>query len=242
MNTEFIQQGAPASMALLKAVLLYGGAGYGNEDYLATVHDVENGSLLPGTPIDQSSLSDLVAKLSGQAQSGRALLPERVLYSDASLLMWWCPAARRPIYFKSGKADIDEFSGTEVLHPPLVFLARFQSLCALALGQDARPQEDTPLFTAPYFNLNDGGGMCAGNVRLPESLVATAQNLEAWEKAFFETNFTHSNLGGGSLTNFKGGHNALWRAMASPEATFCPKSLVAGKLTLGALLSKGGFR
>jgi PRTRC genetic system protein B len=245
MNTEFISGTGSRSLNLVKAILLYSSV---NDDFLATVHDIETGQLLPGTPIDRDDLSTVVAKLSGQAQAGRSILPVRVLYSDAALLMWWCPASRRPIYFKSGKSELDSLSGQEVAHPPLVFLARSQSLFVWALQENERPVASTKLYVAPYFNIYEGGGMCSGNVRLPESLTPTEANLEAWGEAFFGTNFTHSNLGGGKLTAFPGGHNALWEKMAleceqSKHWQFpCEAALVPTKLTVEAALAKGGSR
>lgn len=238
MNTEFLQGSSGISLEIRKAILLYSSTG---GDFLATVHDIENGGLLPGTPIDSNCLSDVVAQLTGQSQAGRTILPARVLYSDGSLLYWWCPSARRPIYFKSGKPELDEASGKEVLHPPLVFMARAQRLSVWALDTDVRPSAGSQLFVAPYFNLYDGGGMCTGNVRLPESLSASEETLAAWEEAFFGTNFTHSNLGGGALTKFRGGHNALWKAMAN-ASTFPTESLAVAKrkLTLEEALATGG--
>lgn len=245
MNTSFLQGEASAKLTLIKAILLYQSS---SNDFLATTHDVENGALLPGTPIDRNALSDITSKLAGQAETGRTMLPARVLYSDASLLMWWCPASRRPIYFKSGKPQLDDLSGKEVVHPPLVFMARNQSLCVWALSEDLRPEASTRLFVAPYFNIYEGGSMCSGNVRLPESLSPSSKNLKAWEGAFFETNFTHSNLGSAKITTFPEGHNALWAWMAaecqrSKHWIFpCEAALVETKLTVASVLAKGGAK
>lgn len=239
MNVSFLTGGITSRLTLRSAILLYVGGTEG--EALATVHEIEAGNLLPGTPIDRNLLSDITARLAGQAEAGRAILPADVLYSDASLLVWWCKSERRPIYFKSGKADLDDISGTSVPHPPLLFLARNQQLSVWALGADERPSSSTRVFVAPYFNIYESGAMCTGNVRMPESLAPTDANLAQWEETFFSTNFTHSNIRG-KLTAFEGGHNALWQSLASsPKIPFPMDSLVpVPKVTVGEILTKGG--
>lgn len=245
MNSEILLGKGSEGMTLSKAVLLYTSpAG----DMLASVNAVENGMIAPGVPLDSALLSDIVASLAGKGEGGsRCVLPERVLYSDASMLAWWCPESVRPIYFKSGKDDLDTFSGTPVLHPPLFFLALSQRLWVWALGERQRPTAESPLFVAPYFNIYERGNMCIGNVRLPESLRATNANLKAWEIAFFETNFTHSNNAGKPLTKCADGHNGLWRAMAKAAQNGnwqfpCEAMLIPATpaLTVGQVITKGG--
>lgn len=198
------------AVTLARAILLYTND---SGDGLATVHEIENNNLLPGTPLDRAGLENVVLSLTGSESSSRQILPERVLFVDATTLLWWCPSAIRPIYFRSGKQELDELTGKDVLHPALLFLAQSQKLFVWALAENERPTSDTPLCIAPYFNIYGTASMCIGNVRLPETLAATDANLLAWESAFFETNFTHSNYGG-PLTALEGGHNALWTRMA----------------------------
>lgn len=241
MKTKLIPaDGAAESLQLCRAILLYANG----SDALATVHEILEGedgpSLLPGVPMNQVALSDLVSTL--HENTSRFVLPERVLFADATLLMWWCPASRREIYFKSGKSELDELSGKLACHPPLVFLASAQSLAVWALTDNLRPVADTALYAAPYFNIYESGNMCSGNVRLPESLSPSNKNLKAWESAFFETNFTHSNRGGALLTAFEGGHNALWQAMTSPDVSEFPSSALAPTIppvSVGKVLGMG---
>ena len=239
MTTSLSQGGIATSCELARAILLYTS---GTGEALATVHEIAEGALLPGTPLDRNGLVELVATLSGPT-GVRTILPERVLYSDASTLLWWCPSARRPIHFKSGKKELDEeISGKEVLHPPLVFLARQQSLSVWALRDNERPMASTQLFVAPYFNVYASGAMCSGNIRLPDSISPSNKNLKEWELAFFETNFTHSNLDGKKITSFPGGHTALWKELTSPSYEHFPVGALAplaSKLTLEKALIQG---
>lgn len=214
MKTAVVLGSGQKTVTLSKGILLYTND---QGESLATIHEVENGNLLAGSPLDRNGLDNVVLSLTGSAASSRQLLPERALYVDATTLMWWCPSAIRPIYFKSGKPELDALSGKPVLHPALLFLAQAQKLSVWALAENQRPEGDTPLCIAPYFNIYSSASMCIGNVRLPETLAATTANLAAWEDAFFETNFTHSNYGK-PIAAIEGGHNALWARMAD-----CPE-------------------
>lgn len=238
MNTNVLFGGGADTLILEQAILLY--VSQGDKTMLASINPVEEGRIMAGRPLCMSDLSSLVAKLTAGTGTGeRSVFPERVLYADASLLAWWCPAKIRPIFFRSGREDLDSLSGLDVAHPSLFFVARPQALSVWALKELVRPDAETPVFVAPYFNLYEKGNMCIGNVRLPETLRATNANLKVWEEAFFETNFTHSNRGGKALTHFEGGHDALWKAMRE-EFAFPSDSLVPMESTVGAILAKGG--
>ncbi len=202
-------------MDLHRAILLY----ESNTQTIATLHDMlhtDNAppQILPGQCLTAEMLDELLRKLSASPVQ-RSILPPEVL-CDTGCLCWWKPSCRAPIFFNTKSAAFNkELNGKEVLHPTLLFLAKPGRLQILALSEDKRPGPDTPLFRAPYYNLyslGDEGAMCQGNVRLPE--VTLPRDIPIWEKAFFETNFTHSNIGGAPLTKMKGGHDALWRVMA----------------------------
>lgn len=214
-------------LTLRRAILVYEsdeGAAF------ATVHSIEVGdggrpTIQPGRPIDRAAVGQMVEQLSGGGYV-RELLPSTVLYADPTLLVWWAPAAGRPIFFRTGRTSFDAaMDGQGVSHPPLLFVATPGRLRVHALRESRRPEGDDPLFVAPYFNLFSGGAMCAGNVRLPETL--RPQGIDAWERAFFDTRFTHSNHSG-KLTSFAGGHDALWRWLAEDaDRPFPVESLVA---------------
>lgn len=213
MKTGVILGAKGQSLSLAKAILLYVSA---DGSAAATVHEVENGVILPGTLLDRGGLDNAILSLAGASGAVRQVFCERVLFSDATTLCWWCPANIRPIYFQSGKAELDEhLSGRDVLHPPLLFIAKAQDLSVWALGESKRPWGSTALYVAPYFNIYASAKMCTGNVRLPESLAPTQEILEAWEEAFFGTNFTHSNNGGKPLTKFSEGISAMWKMLAT---------------------------
>ena len=203
-------------LELTRALLVYESATSGS---MATLHEVltpEGGEafLLPGQCLTAEALEMTLRKISGQA-ARREILPERVLCADGALMAWWVPSAGRPIFFATAdKAFNARFVGSLVLHPPLVMVAEAGRLSVFALNHSSRPDAGAALYRAPYFNLYDGGQMCAGNARLPESPVPG--EIALWEKAFFETNFTHANLQKEKLTTHEGGHNGYWLPRRSP--------------------------
>lgn len=200
-------------LELTHALLLYTAA----TRQMATIHKVagvEEGPLtiLPGECLTREAIEEILTTIQ-KAPTGRQILPPEVLCASG-VLCWWKPALRAPIFFNTSKKAFNEtMSGSEVLHPPLVFLAKPGRLQIFALQQNERPTAQTTLCRAPYYNLyggsfSDEGAMCRGNVRLPE--VCLSRDIPIWEGAFYETNFTHSNLHGREITRHKGGHDGLW--------------------------------
>ncbi len=231
-----------ATMQLEHAILIY----VSSTQTLATIHEVlqseGEASLLPGKCVTREIVDDLLRTLSN-APMQRQILPPEVI-CDTGCLCWWKPACRAPIFFSTKEKKFNqEVSGKEVLHPPLLFLAKPGRLQIFALKENERPTAETVLCRAPYYNLYDEGAMCRGNVRLPE--VCQVRDIPIWEKAFFETNFTHSNIGGQKLTTHPGGHDGLWREMAAPVKTWCSgkevfpgEMLIPLKLTLQEAVNK----
>lgn len=209
---------------LTTAILIYGNGKEG----VATKHQIISDQLNPeslpllgpGQCLTRDMLTDLLRNLT-RADSGRTILPERVLCADAALMAWWSPAKRAPIYFRMGDATFNAaISGKEVLHPPLLFVAKAGRLWVWALPSNQRPTLETELMRAPYGNLYETGSMCIGNAFVPQ-LVSVSQ-IDVWERAFYETNFTHSNYGSLPVCSHPDKHNGLWTDLAEPSLTEFP--------------------
>ncbi len=213
--------GAQETLRLKRAILLYETA-ISNEA-LATVHAVNCREGAPpeiqaGFCLTQDALDELLRAMAGMSPR-RTLLPDGMLSYDGGRMAWWTAPKRRPIFFKTSDKQFNaEVSGKVVLHPPLLFVAEPRNLYVFALAEAARPKADTKFCRAPYFNIYGRGNMCAGNVPLPE--IIQPEDVPTWEKAFFETNFTHSNVGGGHLTKKPMTHEMFWRMLRpSPPGT-----------------------
>ena len=103
-----------------------------------------------------------------------------------------------------------------------------------------RPTPQTPLFQAPYFNVDGRGCICQGNVPVPTG--TTVEKISAWNDAFLRSYFTHPNVAG-KLLRYRGGAYTFWRDMLDGRfARFPDRVLVDTKITLGQLLGEPGAK
>jgi PRTRC genetic system protein B len=224
---------------LRHAVLIYearGGA-------LATVHDVEHvdgeAVIGAGQAMTSRAASRLArALLKRTTHSG--FLPETVLYLHEDLMVWWVPPAHRHITFKTPDRA-EQMGGVErgevVPYPGLVFAASSRFWHVWAVKGKSRPTLASPLYRAPYFNVNGHGSICRGNVAVPEG--TTAERIGAWNDAFFRSYFSHPN-GPSPLVRYRDGDYAFWRDMLDGRfKRFPERVLLDAKVTLGDLLKEG---
>lgn len=179
----------------------------------------------------------------------REMIPSELLYTDTERMVWYRPARRHPIWFRTGRAEFDkELSGKEVLWPSLIFCAEAGgSISAWALATSTeRPTPDTPLHYAPLGNFYNTGAMCVGNIAMPR--VVGTRHIAAWERAIYETEFTHSNYGATKYHAHPKGQEELWREMKDRgvsegfPASYLVPAIASGSasrlLTVGEVIAK----
>jgi len=64
--------------------------------------------------------------------------------------------------------------------------------------------------TAPYWNTDSRGLVCAGSMRVPES--SDIASIPAWQDAYFQSQFTHA-AGAVRLTSHRGGFIGPWKGL-----------------------------
>jgi Prokaryotic E2 family D len=84
----------------------------------------------------------------------------------------------------------------------------------------------------PYWNVYDTGSVCLGSMRAPDA--STVASIPQWEQSFYESEFTHGNLG--RLTRHAGGFEGLWKELAG-NGEFPIDSLIELPETVGEFLS-----
>jgi PRTRC genetic system protein B len=136
------------------------------------------------------------------------------------------------MFFRDG-SELAGVSGKLFPHPALLFVACNGVLFVRALSNDRRPDQDTKLAAAPYWNIDSNGAVCAGTMRCPKSL--TVASIAAWQQAFFQSEFTHPG-GAGRLTKRKGGAAALWTSLARRKRF--PRSTLIETESLGEYFRK----
>jgi len=229
-----IDVGSEFELKLYQAVLLYRND-HGNR-FMATVHGVVQ-KVTDGTPLlgsgqllSTAALRELTKQLGTSCPA--EFLPENVVARTPELIAWWTPATIRPMFFRDG-SELADISGKLFPHPALLFVVRNGVLFVRAIPNNRRPDPDTRLVAAPYWNIDSNGAVCAGTMRIPKS--ATVASISAWQQAFFQSEFTHPG-GAGRLTKRKGGTAALWKSLTGKKAF--PRSTLIEMELLNEYLSK----
>ena len=204
--------GSSESFRLDKAILVYSG----DQRAYATIHDVsvpgKPGMIGPGQPATRAGIRRIVEALGHDAAFAGFVHP-RTLYIGKGTTIWWWPATPRRVWFQTPKEDkeanvIGTRSGITV-HPNLVFAVCSGTWFVFALREPGRPGEQMKLCRAPYFNVYENGSICEGNVHPPA--IDGDGAIEAHERLFFDTRFTHPNVHAPhKLVDWKGGATALW--------------------------------
>ena len=234
----FIQAPSAGTVHLRRAVLIYDGQ---QGSALATVHDIEDvdgeAVICAGQAMTPRAAMDLAKALLKRAAHG-GFLPETALYMDGDAIVWWVPPTRRHIAFRVEDEHAEAFGGRErgetVPHPGLVFAASGRVWRVWAVKGAGRPTPATPLYQAPYFNVDAQGNICRGNAPVPEG--TTVEKIAAWNDAFLRSYFTHPN-GAGKLVRYRSGAYAFWRDLLDGRfQRFPERVLVDVKTTLGRML------
>jgi|CZKV01.1.fsa_nt_gi PRTRC genetic system protein B len=138
--------GETATFELKQALLIYeartGNGGNGGRaagtTTAVTVHPVEGGVIRAGQAITYAAVESLASALGRNLAA--CYLPANVLSVSFGQVAWFCPAARRRLWFKV-LADGNEkrLNGRFAQHPPLVFIASAHGLQAFAVVKNERP-------------------------------------------------------------------------------------------------------
>ena len=172
-----------------------------------------------GQLFSTAALRELAKQLGTSTQA--EYLPESVIARTPELIAWWTPASVRPMFFRQG-SELADISGKLFPHPALLFAVRNSVLFVRALPESKRPDADTNLAAAPYWNIDNNGKVCAGTMRVPKSV--SVASIPTWQQAFFQSEFTHPG-GAGRLTTRKGGTTALWKSLVGKKR-FPPSALI----------------
>jgi PRTRC genetic system protein B len=235
----YVSVGSEVSYELHSALLMYKReAKHGSDDVFITRHDVKKGEagvpvLGSGQTLTMEFVSDLVRAFQGKLDT--QILPENVLVHSFERIVWWAPPAIRAMFYVAEKSpELQQLSGKRYPQPALLFELSGNGLRIRALESSVRPNADTPLFRAPYWNVSDTGLVCLGDTRTPGS--GGVASLNQWETAFFESAFTHQNAQR-RLTTHPAGFIGLWRELAGKKS-FPSRYLASAKQTLGDYLSR----
>jgi PRTRC genetic system protein B len=178
-------------------------------------------------------IESLVRSLGGGVQA--EVLPATILAKADRLIVWWTPAERRQMFYENSEGKAAELNGRIFPQPPLVWRVSNGELNIRALSENKRPEGSTKLAVAPFWNLSDDGRVCTGTMRRPDTVSVSA--IPAWERGFYESAFTHANVG--RLTRHKGGFEGLWTRLAGKRQRFPLETLIVLPQTLAQFVRGG---
>ena len=212
---------------LREALLIYGDRQRSFVTRHAVAHRKEGPPTLePAQPLTLAFLESLARSLSGYSPA--EILPENVLAKGDRMIAWWSPTCRRQMFYENAEGRAAELNGCMFPQPPLVWRVEHGDLRIRALVENKRPAADRKLCVAPFWNLSDDGRVCTGTMRHPES--AAAGSILDWERGFYESAFTHANVG--RLTRHPGGFEGLWSELAGKRRQFPVGTLISLPETL----------
>ncbi|WP_312344952.1 PRTRC system protein B [Chryseobacterium binzhouense] len=166
----------------------------------------------------------------------KGIIPSNILYTNSTELsqnekvVWFTKAQKKDLFFvgnlniPNGKANI----------PPLLWVGNRRSLKVFAFKSNTRPNENTPLFHAPFFNIYQDGSVCMGTVDVNITHSASLEEfIKSWENYFFNSYFSH-------LMNehnpIKGNCVNLWKNLVETKEVFPKELLITNNKTLKHLL------
>jgi PRTRC genetic system protein B len=227
-----VRIGGNRKFVLKCAVMIYTDA----STAFATVHEVRVDN--QGSPYLAAGRSLTTAFLRRLSQGlGTAIpaevLSECVLARTSDMIVWWATAQSRVMFFGGQENGARDLNGHLYPHPPLLFKVRGRELFVRALAENTRPTAATRLKTAPYWNTDSRGSVCAGTMRIPDQL--TANSVSAWEDAYFGSEFTHPS-GAVRLTMHRQGFVGMWKSLKNKDRTFPTGLLTDAKETLSEFI------
>ncbi len=191
-----------------------------------TLHKDGPPTLEAAEPLTLGFVESLVRSLWGN--SSAEVLPENVLAKGDRMIVWWTLPCRRRMFFENTEKKAAALNGRMFPQPPLVWRVDDHGLKIRALRKNRRPDASTTLAIAPFWNLSDDGRVCTGTMRCPDN--ASVASIADWERGFYESSFTHANVG--RLTRHPGGFEGLWNGLADKRKSFPLATLIQLPQTL----------
>jgi PRTRC genetic system protein B len=199
----------------------------------------DQGQPLAPHPLTLTEAGELAKQLgAGQERAQgflnpRGLLPDNLLHLSQGIeptAVWHTPEMRTPLLFKP---ELGLESGTASV-PPLLWKATPKKLTIFALNGRKRPNADTTLYRAPFFNIYEDAAVCMGNVQVRFPPDTSLEDFIArWQQYFFNSYFSHM-LGGQSPVTVN--IIDLWKKLVGTGKPFPMKVLKPTNLTLKNIL------
>ncbi len=166
-----------------------------------------------------------------------SIIPGHMLHGSNKLgrtvVIWYRPAMRKTLNFS---ASIGIKGDKPVMVPATLNVIINTKLYIYALATDERPEANTKLYNAPYFNIYEDGNVCLGTANTGRVKKKTfEEEAERFERAFYM-----AEQNGGVAQQCKSSLNTIWTSLIKSQKPFPQKELVQHKKykTLHDLMNK----
>ena len=114
-------------------------------------------------PLTTIFVENLAESLGGSAAA--EVLSENILAKSDRMIAWWTPRRRRQMFYENTEGKMQKLNGKLFPQPPMVWKVIHSGLSIRALAENKRPNAETKLSVAPFWNLSDNGSVCVGSMR-----------------------------------------------------------------------------
>ena len=221
------------------ALVFYETEAADSEGYIEYFDMDSNGCPVNAHPLTVQEAQALAKSLDTRTETGKkflqpeGILPPNVLQVHASgngSVLWFTKAQERALFFSEGLG----IPNGNACVPPMVWCASKTTLRVFALKGSRRPQQHTPLYHAPFFNVYEDGSVCMGTVDVQVKQSASLDTfMKAWERYFFHSYFSHLMAGHNPV---RGNCVQLWLEQLQSGNAFPKEALKKTKRTIKNLL------
>lgn len=148
------------------------------------------------------------------------LIPEKVLALNQlnGSVIWYTPTQQVNLLFSPGL----NIPNGKTFVPAMVWKADREELKVFALVSDKKPQAETPLYNAPFFNIYPDARVCMGTVATDKTPANDLNEfMLEWEHLFWNSYFSHLN----DRYKVKGNIVQLWQNQIANGTAF-PKEVL----------------
>ncbi|WEA01762.1 PRTRC system protein B [Mucilaginibacter sp. SJ] len=139
-----------------------------------------------------SKLFQATEELKGNFLKPKGLISPNVLFLDPQndgFVVWYTPPMERELYFVEGLG----IPAGKAKLPALVWKASRESLHIYALKGKGKPNANTALYHAPFFNIYESGNVCMGTVQISIDRFTRLEDfINLWQEYFFNSYFSHT--------------------------------------------------
>lgn len=221
------------------ALVFYETAGTETDMYVEHFDMDSNGNPINAHPLTVKEAKLLAKSLQTDDEKKQAflkpkgILPINILHinpnAEKGMVLWYTKAQQRQMYFVD---SLGIPNGTAQV-PPMLWVADKGSLSVFALATNRRPNEKTPLYHAPFFNVYEKGDVCMGTVSIDiKNSSSVEEFIQAWEDYFFNSYFSHSLSTNLTRTNIV----SLWKDLINTDKPFPTEILKKNNKILKNLL------